>query len=68
MEGADTIDSRKKMLLEHRKAILTYIDSLNENLKLIDSKIEGYDSRNAPEIVTEHLKKLNHEKYQNGLL
>lgn len=68
MEGAGTIDPRKKMLLEHRKEILAHIDSLNENLKLIDSKIEGYDSRNAAQIVNAQLKKLNDEKHENGLL
>lgn len=68
MEGTDTIDSRKKMLLEHRKEILANIDALNDNLKLIDSKIESYDSRNAAQIVNAQLKKLNDEKYENGLL
>ncbi len=68
MEGTDTIDSRKKMLLEHRKEILVNIDALNDNLKLIDSKIESYDSRNAAQIVNAQLKKLNDEKYENGLL
>lgn len=58
MEGAGTIDSRKKMLREHRKEILNRIDTLNENLKLIDSKIEAYDSRNSAQIVNEQLKKL----------
>lgn len=68
MEGTDTMDSRKKMLLEHRKEILANIDALNDNLKLIDSKIESYDSRNAAQIVNAQLKKLNDEKYENGLL
>ncbi|BCJ99577.1 MerR family transcriptional regulator [Anaerocolumna chitinilytica] len=68
MEGTDTIDSRKKMLLEHRREILANIDALNDNLKLIDSKIESYDSRNAAQIVNAQLKKLNDEKYENGLL
>ncbi len=68
MEGAATVDSRKKLLLEHRKEILAHMDSLNENLKLIDLKIKGYDSRNATQIVNEQLKKLNDEKHENGLL
>lgn len=68
MEGTGTIDSRKQMLLEHRKEILAHIDSLNENLKLIDSKIENYDARNATQIINEHLKKLHDEKHENGLL
>lgn len=67
MEGARTIDLRKKLLLEHRKGLISHIDALTENLKLIDSKIENYDSSNAAEIVDEQLKKLNGEKIENNL-
>lgn len=68
MEGTSTINLRKKLLLEHRKEVITHINALNENLKLIDSKIEIYDSPNAAEIINEQIKKVNEEKYENCLL
>ncbi len=68
MEGASTIDLRKKLMLEHRKEIITQIDALNENLDLIDSKIAIYDSPNAVEIINEQGKKSFDEKRENSLL
>jgi DNA-binding transcriptional MerR regulator len=47
MQGADTIAVRKNLLLEHRKKIMKQIDALNENLDIIDSKIEIYEAPNA---------------------
>lgn len=68
MEGAVTIDSRKKLLLEHRKEIIARINALNENLNLIDSKIGIYDSPNAVEIINEQIRYVNNEKRENGLV
>jgi DNA-binding transcriptional MerR regulator len=68
MAGTKTIDSRKKLLLEHRNEVLNQIDALNENLKLIDSKLETYASPNAVEIINEKIKKVKEEKRENGLL
>lgn len=68
MEGVVTIDSRKKLLLEHRKEVVAHINALNENLNLIDSKIEIYDSPNAVEIINEQIRYFNDEKRENGLL
>lgn len=68
MEGADTIDLRKELMLEHRKDIITQIDTLNENLDLINSKIKIYDSPNAVEIINKQRKKSFDEKRENSLL
>jgi DNA-binding transcriptional MerR regulator len=68
MEGTDTIDSRKKLLLEHRKEIINQIQALTENLKLVDSKLKIYTSPNAVEIINEQIRKVNDEKRENCLL
>ena len=68
MEGACTIDSRKKLLLEHRKEIAKQIDYLTENLGLIDFKVERYEAPNAVEIINEERRKAYDEKLENGLL
>lgn len=68
MEGAVTIDLRKKLLLEHRKEIIAHINDLNENLNLIDSKIGIYDSPNAVEIINEKIRRVDVEKRENGLV
>lgn len=67
MEGTDTIDVRKKLLMEHRKEIIKRMSVLKGNLGLIDSKIEIYKSPNAVEIVNKRLKKASDEKRKNGL-
>ncbi|MDR3585861.1 MAG: MerR family transcriptional regulator [Desulfosporosinus sp.] len=67
MEGTDTIDVRKKLLMEHRKEIIKRMGVLKGNLGLIDSKIEIYKSPNAVEIVNEQSKKASDEKRKNGL-
>ncbi|MDF2524274.1 MAG: transcriptional regulator, MerR family, partial [Clostridiales bacterium] len=67
MEGTDTIDVRKKLLMEHRKEIIKRMNVLKGNLGLIDSKIEIYKSPNAVEIVNEQSKKASDEKRKNGL-
>ena len=68
MKGASTIDLRKKLMLEQRKEIITQIHALNENLELINGKIEIYDSPNAVEIINEQRKKSYDEKRENSLL
>ncbi|RFZ75700.1 MerR family transcriptional regulator [Lacrimispora amygdalina] len=67
MEGASTIDSRKKLFLEHRNKIINQINALTENLKLIDLKLEIYTSPNAVEIINEQIRIVNDEKRENCL-
>lgn len=67
MEGASTIDARKELFVEHRNEIINQINALNENLKLIDSKLEIYSSSNAAEIINELRRIVDDEKCQNGL-
>ena len=68
MECAGYIDLRKKLLLEHRKEVVAHINALNENLNLIDSKIEIYDSPNAVEIINEKIRYFNDEQRENSML
>ncbi len=68
MEGTGTIDSRKNLLMEHRKEVKAHIDALNENLSILDLKIRDYDSPNAIENVNKQIKKINDEKRESGLL
>jgi len=44
MDGAETSDLRKKIMLDHRKEVLRQIGYLKKNLNLIDLKILFYDS------------------------
>lgn len=67
MEGAETINSRKELFIEHRHEIIEQINTLNENLKLIDTKLEIYCSPNAAEIINEQRRIVNLEKQENGL-
>jgi DNA-binding transcriptional MerR regulator len=67
MKGASTIDSRKELFLEHRNEIINQINALNENLKLIDSKLEIYSSPNAADIINELRRIVEYEKLENGL-
>ena len=67
MEGADTIDSRKELFVEHRNEIINQINALNENLKLIDSKLKIYSSPNAAEIINEYRRIVDDQKRENGL-
>jgi DNA-binding transcriptional MerR regulator len=68
MEGVATIDSRKELLMAHRKEVVGQIEALGENLKHIDSKLEIYTSPNAVEIVTALIKIVNDEKRENCLI
>jgi DNA-binding transcriptional MerR regulator len=68
MEGASTIDLRKKLLLEHEEVVMNQINDLNKNLDLIHSKIEKYECPNAFEIISEERRKVYDEKRENNLL
>lgn len=67
MEGASTVDSRKELFTKHRNKIINQINTLNENLKLIDSKLEIYSSPNAAEIINELRRIVDDDKHENGL-
>jgi DNA-binding transcriptional MerR regulator len=40
--GTDTVADRLAILVEHRQRVLTQIDALKEDLKIIDYKIDNY--------------------------
>ncbi|MDF2958701.1 MAG: hypothetical protein K0S39_436 [Paenibacillus sp.] len=44
MQGLQTIDERKAMLVAHRKQVVKQIEDLKKNLELIDSKIAVYEN------------------------
>jgi DNA-binding transcriptional MerR regulator len=67
MEGAGTINSRKDLFAEHRNEIINQINTLNKNLKLIDSKLKIYNSPNAAEIINGLRRIVDEEKRENGL-
>ncbi len=67
MKGTVSIESRKELLLHHRNDILNQINALNENLKLVDSKLEIYTSPNAADIINVQLRMVNEEKRENCL-
>lgn len=41
-EGEHTVDARKRMLEEHRDEVLNHIRTLEQNLRILDLKIEKY--------------------------
>lgn len=43
--GNSTISARKDLLLEQREKIVKKIDELNETLKKLDWKLQGYEER-----------------------
>lgn len=43
--GSETITTRKELLLEQRKQIVEKIEELQETLKYLDKKIDGYEDR-----------------------
>lgn len=67
MSGADTIDSRRELFAAHRNEIINQINDLNENLKLIDSKLKIYNSPAAAEIINGLRRIVDDEKRENGL-
>lgn len=44
MQGEDTVEVRRDMILAHRKEVLRQIDDLKKNLNIIDLKVAFYDS------------------------
>lgn len=68
MEGTETIDLRKKLLLEHEEVIINQIKNLNKNLDHIRWKVEKYGSDNAFEIISEERRMIQDEKRENNLL
>ncbi|WP_238885442.1 MerR family transcriptional regulator [Clostridium sp. YIM B02551] len=67
MESANNIESRKNLLVEHRKEIVNQINSLTEMLKVVDFKIEMYEAPNAVEIINDQRRQACAEKRENNL-
>lgn len=44
-KGSDTISARKELLFEQRKQIAEKVNELQETLKFLDQKIDGYEER-----------------------
>ncbi|MBO9597668.1 MAG: MerR family transcriptional regulator [Cohnella sp.] len=44
MDGAETVEARRQMMVDHRKEVLRQIDELKKNVNLIDLKIAFYDN------------------------
>ncbi|MPN50216.1 HTH-type transcriptional regulator AdhR [bioreactor metagenome] len=44
-QGTDTIQARKKLLLEQREQIVSRIEELNNVLARLDWKLDGYEER-----------------------
>lgn len=44
-KGSDTISARKELLFEQRKQIAEKINELQDTLKFLDKKIDGYEER-----------------------
>lgn len=44
-KGSDTISARKELLFEQRKKIAGKVNELQETLKFLDQKIDGYEER-----------------------
>lgn len=44
-KGSDTISARKELLFEQRKQIAKKVNELQETLKFLDQKIDGYEER-----------------------
>ncbi|WP_379128529.1 MerR family transcriptional regulator [Paenibacillus sp. sgz500958] len=67
MEGTSSIDLRKNLMAEHRQKILADIEALRENLNLVESKLEIYDSPHAVEIINGQIQHVGDEKRKNSL-
>ncbi len=68
MEGSGTIIPRKQLLTDHRQVIVDQINQLTENLKLVDAKLDVYNSPYAKDIINEQIRNVNEEKKENCLL
>ena len=42
MSGEQTVESRKQIMLDHRKAVMQQINNLKKNLTIIDLKVAYY--------------------------
>ena len=54
-QGAETIQARKKLLLDQREQIVARINEMNEVLAKLDWKLDGYEERML-KFEEEHLK------------
>ena len=48
LDGDETLEARKQMLIEHRRDVLQQINVLKHNLEKIDYKISHYQSCKGP--------------------
>ncbi|WP_240479815.1 MerR family transcriptional regulator [Paenibacillus wynnii] len=46
MEGDTTKETRRSIMIEHRKEVLRQMDELKKNLNIIDLKVALYDTNN----------------------
>ena len=67
MAGPSTIDQRKKLLTEHRAAILAEQQKVLANLKEIDFKLNIYQAPNAEQVIRAERQYAKAEKIANGL-
>lgn len=44
LQGDETLEIRRQLFLDHRKEVLKQMADLRENLKIIDFKLEIYDT------------------------
>ncbi|WP_027084472.1 MerR family transcriptional regulator [Cohnella panacarvi] len=54
MKGAETVDERRQMMVDHRKEVLRQIDELKKNVNLIDLKIAFYDTHHDAKFAAHH--------------
>lgn len=47
MQGVETSEQRKQIMIDHRKEVLKQIDNLKKNLTIIDLKIAFFDAKDG---------------------
>ncbi|WP_125588106.1 MerR family transcriptional regulator [Companilactobacillus jidongensis] len=62
MEGTKSIDKRKDLLLKHKRQVILEQQTLENNLKEINMKIDRYSSGNAENIIDTQIKYMQREK------
>lgn len=67
MTGPSTIAQRKKLLMQHRQAVLAEQQKITENLAEIDYKLDIYGSTDATKIVAAEYEFVVAEKKVNQL-
>lgn len=67
MEGPNTIEKRKSLLLAHKKRVLEKQEKMTKSLENIDQKIEHYSLKNAYSFIEEQLSYAIEEKRINHL-